>query len=488
MSKKLLFAVIAVILLFAMVAPMASAQSATGQAWVTSITYYTPSDTGGTLLISFFAEGSATEITIPGITLQPHTAGSLYVGGVSTLPTSFKGSAVLSSDVYVVATSVTNATSPETNNYARVLYTGFSEADAASQVYIATMLKNQFNTTSTLAIQNTESFAVKANVKVYQVGTTTPFVEKDYVIPPQSDVILGGPSNAGALNLPSGFNGSAVVTGAKDGEPGTPGKLVASVQETDDSGRGARAFEGVSTSANTIYMASMNCKSGPDPLTSTYAIQNASLTEDASVTIDFYNRDGVKIASMPAVGLTPGAKTSQNPCSNGVAAGTIGSAVISSTGGKIIAMGKVASPGGISTAFLGQPGGAAKIAAPYIRWAKDTTSEWRTFVAIMNVGGSPATNVQAKYYDGNATLKATHTIADAAHPLGPSIKRNTDPATAGALQPDGTFGLATAGVPYGGSIEITSDQPIVVVVRASKSVNLGTTTTFGEDYNGVAIP
>ncbi len=488
MSKKSLFAVIAVILLFAMVAPTAFAQSATGQAWVTSITYYTPSDTGGTLSISFYTEGSATPITIPDIILKPHTAGSLYVGGVSTLPTPFKGSAVLSSDVYVVSTAVQNAASPETSNYARLLYTGFSDADAASRVYIATMLKNKFNTTSTLAIQNTEAFPVKANVKVYQVGTTTPFVNKDYVIPSQSDVILGGPSDAGSLGLPAGFNGSAVVTGTKDGDPATSGKLVASVQETDDSGRGARAFEGVSTSANTIYMASMNCQSGPDPLTSTYAIQNASLTDNASVTIDFYNRDGVLVASMPAVTLTPGAKTSQNPCNNGVGANVLGSAVIKSTGAPIIAMGKVASPGGISTAFLGQPGGAVKIAAPYIRWAADVYSEWRTYVAVMNVGTASAANVQAKYYDGNGTLKGTHIMASASNPLGPSIKRNTDPATAGALQPDGTFGLATAGVPFGGSVEITSDQPIVVVVRASKSVSLGATTTFGEDYNGLIVP
>jgi len=483
MSKKLFAIAIAVVLLSAMAVPAVFAQSATNQSWVSSITYYTPSDTGGTLSMSFYAEGSATPITLPDVTLKPHAAGSLFIGGVTALPTPFKGTAVLSSDVYVVSTAVQIAASPESGNYPRQLYTGFAEADASSKVYIASVLNKKFGSTSTLAIQNTETFPVTANVKIYAVGSMTP-IEKNFDIQPQSDVILLGGSNLGGMNLPADFTGSAVVTGAKTGEPATPGKLVATAQETDDAGRSARAFEGVAAGANTIYMASMLCRAGgADPQISYYAIQNTSLTDTANVTIDFYNTSGVKIASMPSKAVVPGGKTSENPCLYGVADGTSGSAVIMSTGAPIIAMGKVSSAGGIATAFLGQAAGATKIAAPYIRWSADPSADYRTFVAVMNVGGGPATNVVAKYYDGNGDLKATQTLASAGSPLNQFIKTNTNAQAAGALS-GGQFGFS----PSGGSVEITSDQPLVIVVRASRSVSLGTTIYFAEDYNGLPIP
>jgi hypothetical protein len=104
-------------------------------------------------------------------------------------------------------------------------------------------------------------------------------------------------------------------------------------------------------------------------------------------------------------------------------------------------------------------------------------------VAVMNVGGGPATNVVAKYYDGNGVLKATQTLASAGSPLNQFIKTNTSAQVAGALS-GGQFGFS----PSGGSVEITSDQPLVVVVRASRSVSLGSTIYFAEDYNGLPIP
>lgn len=484
MSKKLFAIAIAVVLLAAMAVPAVFAQSATNQAWVSSITYYTPSDTGGTLSISFYVEGSATPITLPDRTLKPHAAGSLFIGGVTELPTPFKGTAVLSSDVYVVSTAVQIAAPPESGNYPRLLYTGFAEADASSKVFIASVLNKMFGSTTTLAIQNTETFPVKANVKIYPVGSTTP-IEGNFDIQPQSNVILLGGGKVG-INLPDGFTGSAVISGSKVGDPATPGKVVATAQETDDAGRSARAFEGVASGANTIYMASMLCRAGgTDPQISYYAIQNTSLTDTANVTIDFYNTAGVKIASMPSKAVVPGGKTSENPCLYGVPDGTSGSAVINSVGAPIIAMGKVSSAGGIATAFLGQAAGATKIAAPYIRWSADPAADYRTFVAVMNVGGGPATNVVAKYYDGNGDLKATQTLASAGSPLNQFIKTNTNAQAAGALT-GGQFGFS----PSGGSVEITSDQPLVVVVRASKVVTppLGSTIYFAEDYNGVPIP
>jgi hypothetical protein len=489
MNKR--YMLLVALLVVALVAPASviQAQSATQQAWMSSITYYTPSDTGGELTISFYSEGSATPITLDPIILNPHAAGSLYVGGVTELGTEFGGTAVLESTVYVIATAVQFAVSPETDNYGRLLYSGFIPSEAASPFYVPTVLNAKYGTTSLIAIQNTASFEVTANVKFYAVGSTTPTVDKNYDIPTQSNVIL--PCNdASKVGLSAGFNGSAVIEAHEKGNPAVEGQVVASVQETKDNGRGAYAFEGLAAGANTIYMATMLCDiwGGNN---SYYAIQNSSLTDTAQVTIDFYDTSGNKIAELPSTSLNPGNKMSVNPCTitdygaaSNVPAGTSGSAVISSTGAPVMAIGKVSAPDGTATAFVGQAAGNEKIAAPYIRWAADPAAGWRAYVAVMNVGASDAANIVARYYDGNGTEVGSETLASAGDPLPQFIKRNTNPESAGALDGDGNFGVS----PYGGAVELESDQPVVVVVRIARNVSLGSTTRFAEDYNGVSIP
>jgi len=476
-SKRrwILAAVVLVGLLSVLVWPLAGlAQSATAQTWTSSITYYTPSDTAGQLWIDYYYEaddGGTLARTYGPITLAPHKAGSLFIGNAG-LPANFSGgSAVLRADVPIVATYVQFAEGAAANEYGRLLYSGFSTADAASTFYIPTFLYQRFGSTSLMSVQNVAGATNAVTVKAYALGQTAPASTQTYDLPPSAAKILT-PSD---LRLSPAFNGSIVITGAG-------GDVVASAQETDDAGRGAYAFEGVASGANQIYMASMICQAFGGQ-NSYYAIQNADTT-NANVTIDFYNTAGTKVATMPSTLITPGNKISVDPCTCGVPAGTSGSAVITSTGGTVIAMGKVKSPGGISTAFVGQALGATKVAAPYIRWAANPSAEWRSYIAVMNVGAANATNIVATYYDGNGNVAGSENIATAAKPLGPRIKANTTAQSANALDGSGNFGLS----PYGGAVEITSDQPIVVVVRVQRDVSLGTTTRFAEDYNGVPVP
>jgi uncharacterized protein (DUF1501 family) len=136
------------------------------------------------------------------------------------------------------------------------------------------------------------------------------------------------------------------------------------------------------------------------------------------------------------------------------------------------------------TAFIGQVGGSTKVAAPYIRWAADPTAEWRSYVAVMNVGNADATNIVVKYYDAYGNLAGSETLASSGNPCPRFIKRNTNASTAGALDANGNFGIN----PYGGAIEITSDQPVIVLVRVQRDVSLGDVTRFAEDYNGTSVP
>jgi hypothetical protein len=472
--KRKLFLLVAFVFLFgvfAMTTRSAHAQSATNAPWTSSITYYTPSPTGATAVISYYAEGSATAVDVVNRTLAPHAAGSIFIGATA-VPAGFQGGAVISSSETVVATGVLFASGAEAGNYGRMLYSGFSESKAAANFFVPTVLYKAFGTTSALGIQNIESTSNTVTVKLYAAGATTPTSTKVYNIPAQSSQVV----SASELSLSPGFSGSATIQGT--------GRVVAVAQETQDSGRAAYAFEGVAAGANKVYMASMLCNAFGGS-TSFYAIQNASLSTAALVKIDFYNTSGTLVGTMPNTNINAGAKISVNPCNNGVAAGTSGSAVITSLAPNqtpIIAVGKVSAPNGLLAAFVGEAAGSTSVAAPYIRWSANPSSDFRANVAIMNVGTAAATNVTATYYDANGN-PTTVTLASSGNPLNQFIKVNTNASTAGALDNNGNFGIS----PVGGAVEINSDQPVVVVVRLSRTVSLGTTTTFAEDYNATSI-
>jgi hypothetical protein len=366
--------------------------------------------------------------------------------------------------VPIIATAVNIA---QGGNYPRPLYTGFDPSKASKDFNIPTILK-KWNSTSLISIQNTETSQIQATLKVFAVGSTTPTVQQTYTIPGQSAKLV----SADDLGL-SNFTGSGVVEAT--------GKVVAAVQETSDNGLPAAAFEGLpaDAGATTIYMASMLCEAFASKSTSRYAIQNAG-TAQASVAVDFYNKSGVKLLTTPTFNIAVGNKESVNPCDKGVPVGTNGSAVIRSTNGvPLIAMGKVSGTTLTTTAFLGESAGAAKVGAAYIRWKTDKSQGERAYVAVMNVGGAAATNVKVMYYNNQGNLAATQTLASSGSPLGKFIKANSNWEAASGSNTD--FGVN----PYGGAIEVTSDQPVVVVVRISK-VKDG--TTLAEDYNGVPLP
>lgn len=474
MSRKIV-SLGGILLLVAVVfAPTAAyAQSSADQAWSTSITYYTPSDTGGTLQISYYAEGSDTPINADPIPLSPHKAGSLFIGNVSGIGDTFSGSSVLSADVPIVATGVNLAGA----DYPRPLYSGFDPSCAAEEFFIPTVLNDAFGgQSSLLSIQNVESTSIEATLKVYATGSTVAAFEDTFTIPGQSAEVIASDE----MGLGSNFSGSATVETAG-------GKVVAAAQETDSSSRGAKAFEGVACGSETIYMASMMCEAFGTQ-TSYYAVQNVG-EATANVEIDFYDKEGTKVYTASGISIAEANKVSLNPCMYTGAAsdlqGINGSAVIRSTNAvpvPLIAVGKVSGSGRTPTAFVGQAAGNQKVAAAYVRWKADPAAGERAFVSVMNVGDADATDIQVKYYDNMGAEAATDTLATASEPLGQFIKANTNWAAASGSNTD--FGVS----PFGGAIEVESDQPVVVVVRVSKDVSLGGITKFAEDYNAISVP
>lgn len=459
---------ISLVTILGLLVPMSAgmAQSATSQTWTSSIAYFNTEDTSGSLTVTFF-DSAGIAYPSDSIALNAHQSGTLLVGSVSSLSDGFAGSAVLSSTVELSAVYIEFVSGAESDEYDRKIYKGFSPSSAANTFYIPTVLKNIFFATSQVGIQNVDSsLDADLTLDFYAVGDTSPTYTTTHTVSPQSAYIFS------MADVPVGtsFSGSLKITSVG-------GQIVASAQETWDSDRFAYAFEGVSGGESTVYIPTMLCLFGPGESISYFAVQAVGGTAD--VEIKHYDRDtGLQVGTTANVQIPDGSKSSQQPCMHGVPAGGIGSTVITSTGAPVIVVVKVADEnGGIRTAYIGEGTGATTQALPYVRWNSDPEADFLGYIAVMNIGSSDATDIQAHYYNADGSLAATHVLATGGSPLAPSVKVNTHAQVAGATDGSGDFV---------GAVVVESDQPVLVTVRAARSVSgLGIINMFAEDYTGI---
>jgi hypothetical protein len=445
--------------------------AAYGTPFVTSITYQNLSSSTANIVFTFYAQDSGTTVN-SNKTLAGNAGSSLYLGNVVGLSAGFHGSAIMSSDQPVLATTVQVPQSGTVKN--RPLSNGFSAG--APRVLIATALKNHFSATSILSVQNTDSVPADITVRFFAVGSAVAL---------HTATVANLPAGAahyfdlGTIpELGGDFNGSVTIESADDGGAALSGNVVAAVMELSTTGNGASAFEGVTSGATTVYMPSALCDAFGGQ-SSAYAVQNTSTSASTDVTVTYSNAL-TQQATIPA-----GGKQSFLACSApGMGSGFSGSATITSVGADIVAIGKIFGTG-LSTAFVGATSGAENLAMPYIRWATqadyDAGLNQRTFLAIQNIGGSTVTgDVFVRYLDKNGVEVGTHTIS-ADIPSGGKV--NSNASLAGLTQ----FGIYGDGT-FGGSVII--DGPggsLLVAIARVQSVVPGV-ETVGEDYNAIPVP
>lgn len=464
-----LFLVLAIMVSFMFTASPVQA-AAYGTQFTTSVTYQNVGDSAATVLIDFYPEANGTPIQIQRPTLAAGASTSIYVGGISDLGTSFTGSAIISSDVPLAATLVQIGDSASGVKN-RPLSNGFSEG--ANYVLIPTVLKNTYNTTSIFSVMNVGSSDTSVDLKFVPVSGSPISTSIDSLPAGSAKYIDMG-------TLPeitaSSFNGSVQLTASEGGS------IVATSLEMSTTGTEAYAFEGTGSDSSTIYMPSALCKFGPLANTSTaYAVQNTSTTSAAQVTVKYSNG---KVHG--PVTIAAGAKSSFDGCAAaaGNPAGFSGSAVISSTGANIVAVGKVYG-GGLSTAFLGFTNGTEKIALPYVRWTEaywNAGTRQRAYIAIQNVGDTAlaAGDVTVTYVDKNGAVVGVQTLGA----IAAGAKTNSNPSVIGAAGAE--FGAYTDGSFGGGAIvEGPAGSQLAVVVRIQ--TNIGSGNSVGEDYSGIPI-
>ena len=485
---KRVLAVVALVMAMgvAMLPGAAAAAPAYSTPFSVAITYQNVGTGTATINFSFFSEGNGTAITIPGTSLAAGASTSLGVG-TAISSGSFKGSAVLSSDQPVIATIVQFDPSGTVKN--RPLSNGFGSADGASKQLIATVLKNQFSSSTIFSVQNTESAAVNVTAQFYAVGSTSPAATATANNLPAGAAKYFDVGSIG--NLPNGFNGSAVVTAKLASDGTTAAKIVVTVNELDTAGGIAKSFEGTALSGAKVYMPSATCnKFGQS---TSYAVQNADQANSVTFQVRYKQTNLSDLIDGPYT-LAAGGKKSIVTC-NKMPSNSTGSAVIERTGGSgtLVAVGKV-SGANFQTAFLGivENNGSAKVALPYVRWAPDAqiASQQRSAMAIQNIGSATATNVKVQYIDKNGVVKGTHNIGS----IAPGAKVSSNPQLGGALDPCGRFGMYGAGgsttdcntVQFGGGALVLADNGAQLAVVA-RVISGNSGNQAGEDYNGINV-
>lgn len=412
----------------------------------------------------------------------------------------FKGSAEISANQPVAAV-YRQFPGGADQSYAPILYTAFSADQAGAAYYIPTFVRRA-DVSSLIGIQNIDASIASLNLKFYKAGNTTgspDYVLENYLVDPNSSRQLGGAGSTDLPNFPANFDGSLVIS-LQDPECTSCGKrIVVAAQEIPNSGRRAYAFEGRPQGSMFAYMPSAMCKVGTTQQTTYYAVQNAG-SGDTYVIVDYYDNNGKKIATQKSGRVKPGAKVSINTCLARGMGGKSGSAVIYADNdgkttlnavtrkyeyaadGNIVAMGKVVSTDGLATAFTAPGSGSRLLSLPYIPWGA-STHDYHAYIAVFNPSSTQTANVEITYYtregcgpsgappvDGCQSKRHRLTVK----PLG---KGNSTPMLGSAL---------TSGS-FIGSAVVSSDQPVVVLVRVQKTTKVKGFTTLGEDYTGVEL-
>ncbi len=505
-SAKLLTILMVLGLALGIFAPAQPAYaSAYTASWVVSVTYQNVGTATAEISVDFYEESSGTAMTFAPADLAAGAGTSFFIGSIDTtpdLPSSFRGSAVLRSTEPLVST-VVQFVQNDTSFKMRLLSNGFQTTDASDQFMIPTVLLNKFTRTTIFSIQNTENSSVEATIKFYDADAGGALASTiTHVIPAQSGkyIDMGVTADTGLPGTTTVFNGSAIITAELEGTS-TPANVVAAASEYYTDRNVGANFEGVplARAANTVYMATGLCqKFGLDTF---YAVQNASLTDDASITVSYKNTNGTSKTTDGPYVIGPGQKKSINTCAPSTGANMAdftGSATITSVGEPIVVVGKAQNSllaGGPSTqdvftAFLGEPAGTSKRALPFIRFANDTNyndpanvgGKQRGYIAVQSLTAG-SNQFDVKYYDKSGNLVETHTLT-----IAQFAKGNSDASSAGALgqfgMNAGEFGYYTDGS-FGGAVIVEANpaNPSATFIAIVRSQHPGA----GEDYNAVPV-
>lgn len=323
-----------------------------------------------------------------------------------------------------------------------------------NRIYLPTVLKHKWDTTTRFAVQNTSDEVVNFTLQIFDVqDQQRKKVHFEANVSPRASRHF----DMGQLYIPNfSGSGSAVIH--------STGTLVASAMELDTRNQRAKGFEGESRGSRNLYMPTALCQAWGS--TTYYAVQNTSPTDTATVRVDYSN------GATDYLTIEPRAKRSINPCVPGSWAGFSGAArmvVTSPNNANILAIGKAAGSYANSTAFHGVASGGRRVALPYVRWSRYTTG-LRTYIAVQNLSNDTQ-GATVRFFDTSGNLRG--------HPVTRSV--------APLQKANFTFASVVEDSYFNGSVLIEGLEGANFNVLARTAGDDDTAWKPREDYNGGVV-
>lgn len=439
-------------------------QSAQTALYTSRIYLANPNTAGGAYSIDFYSSDSTTKYSYaPVPTLEAHGGAVVDLGTVSTtpsLPSGFKGSGVINGQTELAAVMAGTGANGDIT-----VSEGFGGAKIATELFAPSLHAKNFggmSTSSILAIQNVSGSPIDVDVTYYDgAGSNT-----------YTDEVNGLPANASHYfdlanhpDIPPAWFGAARIVGT--------GNMVGTAMTRSANSDRAIALEcfTMADAGAVVYLATAKQNFGTYGQLSDVAIQNPN-DFSVDVKVSFFDAAGAK-GNVGNLTIAAKKKGNYSPRDAGINTSFLGSAKIegfqsgTQTPAKVIAIENVRSSSFSTswTAFGGFGSGATKVSLPFMTWG-NTTSQWKTYIAIQNVGGGGTAHVTVKYYNHDGTQAGSDVVLDIDHLL----KKGSDP---------GSLGNG-----FEGSAEITSNLPILTLVNVLR----GGDGKYSADYTGVPVP
>lgn len=481
---------LALLLLALMVAlpTPAIAQTPSGLSWNSAIAYANPYDQPSQLSIQYLSP-LGDNFSTAANPINPYMSGELWIGSLEGADPSFQGAAVVNSSLPLSAVYLQSATGSVRSP---VLYSGFTADQAADRVAIP-LFTLSASLNSQLGIQNTQAVDLLLTLRFLPVGKLAEATYSGVSLPAGSSLVVDRtwlatnlPDSGTAFPYLTRFDGAVVVEASAPSAPELTHLVVASVIDIQTTSRRGYAYEGVPATIpqEYVYLPAAMCRYGSTRLTTTFSIQNASSGVEAvngTVFIDYYSASGARITTVKASsGLVPGRRVNASACASiRMNRKSATARVYATSNGKangpkvpLAVIAKTSSSDGLLAAFTGSTGGGTSVSIPYVPWQTgDANKKYRTYISIMNVGEAKAGNITIQYYKSDGTPGRTHVLATAARPLNRFAKVSSTAATTTSM--------------FKGSAVVTSDQPVVVLVRVQQATTISGYRTLGEDYLGI---
>jgi|GEM_PF-3883264 len=465
--KKPAFRALAFFLLCWMVwtLPVGSVTAAS-PTYTTSITYQNIGSDIAHVTITYIPDGGLDPVALVQPDLPIGASQTVILSNLDPATASTRGSIQIKSDVEI---AILSSQVPVNTT---IIGRGLSTASQAgsSQAWLPNLQKAS-GVITVLALQNQDTVA--ADFKLIFYGGTSPVVVEKTAIPAGASTYV---DLTELTALGASYSGTALVQSTQTGTT-NPGRVSGVSLISTGISTEVFATESIASGGNKLFMPLALCY-GMGGMSTTYYVFNTDASQSTTVSVA-YSNGKIDTANIPA-------RTGRffNACSpSGVLSGYSGSAIISSTGPGILSVGRIKLLGMAAT-FVGQSGGASRLALPsaiYSTAGYSSGQKYRTQIIVMNLGSNLAAGtVKAKFYGKDGALAGTYSFPAFAA----NTRQDVNAAKLGAVGAE--FGYYNDGS-SGGSMVIEGPAGSSLMAIAWQTRVAGSGTFAGDAYNAIPV-